>query len=263
MKVLAGSDFSAAQADKDDAVWRDSYNLMFKYDYDHFLRLFMPVWKPKVSPGASPEFTTTLAPRLTGTYMTPPHSLAELTDSDANLLVPKMSTSGRAAGFWFEKRATIYIRLGDVNGGTIAHELCHAYTSKRWRDLVYRLFAYSQIVTPIGYLYEGTTAGLADVVIASWLPPSSRMDSSTRRKDAPSGFGGYDYHFKAMAEALFEYAGQDAVVAAYFAGKGLKLSIDKKMPVRSTITIDKKSLLLEELFARAGALEYAFKAEYQ
>lgn len=115
--VLGRQDFEASRTVLDAELLAEEHALITKY---------IPHAASKVISGHGRMASVTLIPVTAATILTP---------LQLELIKPRKGKSTRGlAGFYSVARDTIFVRVDQVEAGTIAHELGHAYASSLWGE---------------------------------------------------------------------------------------------------------------------------------
>lgn len=232
VKVLGDDDFAREHRVELKRQWLAEYAVMFGKAFASFERRFL-----------AKQRSGELA-RDYGTKV--PTRLEDLDDQDAQTIWPRTG-AGTPGAFWSEARQTVFVKLGQLTEGLIAHEFCHGYASPQWNEVQIELLVRG-FGTQSSNLDEGVTSELADQALDLLRPAGNSV-----RQNRPSGYHGYGHAVRAQARHfldLIEGSGNppgDATKSAYAAGQ-VSLKFNAAHPASSILAFGKKRIDLATLF---------------
>ncbi len=152
-----------------------------------------------------------------------------------------------SAGFFDERDNALYILRGQTSIELIAHEMCHAYASKKWTDVQIQLSTFNLTVEMNG-LDEGVTSELAGYVLFEWNDAKPRQQ---RLKQAPSGYVGYPLKIRNQGLRFLNVVEGGSTpgrttMRAYFAG-AVSAVVDEQAPKDSTLILNGRKFPLPKL----------------
>ena len=233
--VLGRQDFEASRTVLDAELLAEEHALITKY---------IPHAASKVISGHGRMASVTLIPVTAATILTP---------LQLELIKPRKGKSTRGlAGFYSVARDTIFVRVDQVEAGTIAHELGHAYASSLWGEFSVAMVLQTEQVNARGRgsetlsavffdVDEGATSKLAQAVLDDWYAASTKPGMHSRPAAPPSALVGYMTTTLTTAENFIRSIDGDLfgtpkanTFRTYFGGD-LSFTIDEAEPLESDV----------------------------
>jgi len=113
------------------------------------------------------------------------------------------------AAYYSEATDQIFIQKSDIDAGTLAHEMAHAYANIHWYQFVFVMG--TRKMKDTDKLDEGMAIHIAQTVIESWY---NRHPEGTY----PDTGSGYDKSYTDRADAFIKAVNKDNAFTAFFGG---------------------------------------------
>lgn len=142
------------------------------------------------------------------TELTKDEKSAVLTLLEVLTVQKATADANKIGGFYSPSTQEMVFRSSQIDAGTVAHEMAHAYADQGWRDFIDLMRLRGMENTH--ELDEGMTTVIERVVVMAWhaKQPSKTTISSP----------GYDSTFTNLAQDFIKQLGKDIAFEAYFGG---------------------------------------------
>ncbi|MEO8134762.1 MAG: hypothetical protein ABI831_12380 [Betaproteobacteria bacterium] len=202
-RVVADKDFKAEIVKEAQRLANSTIHLHLKFAPEQVLKNLERYYKVMKQP-----FPTRLKVIDENTQLTREEKVSLFTLTQVLTVSKATAEADKTGGFYSPLANEIVFRESQIDAGTVAHEMAHAYANQGWHDFIHVLKLRG--IPDMDKLDEGMTTHVERIVVKDWW---AKQPSGTTIPIAA-----YDATYTKRAGEFVKALGQDLAYEAYFGG---------------------------------------------